>query len=333
VPRVSVIIPTHGRPQWLPRAVASALGAGRDVEVLLVDDASTDGTAEVCRELAQQPGVRHLRLERNQGVAGARNVGLSASTGEYIAFLDDDDLRLPGSLDAQVAALEEYSEAGLSCGGIIVGDQECHPTPETYRAWQKSGDLFWHMLALNIPCLPIAVVVRRECFSRVGLFKPELAGIDDWDLWTRISEFYPILLSREPVCIYRDPLPVSGQGSSNMARHMARAARHQLALLDLPRARSGSVDERNWARRCFLNNVSKHLIQYAIVWTRQGFYSAARANLLMALRLNPRRLIEVRSPGIAKAFNILLNGRTPAPAHKLPAANPASQPAQSTSSS
>src|SRR3712207_6699120 len=112
MPSVSVIIPTHGRPRLLPRAVESARRAGRDVEVIVVDDASTDETAEVCRGLE---GVRYVRLERNQGVAGARNVGLLVSTADYVAFLDDDDLRLPGSLDRQRAVLEARPAAGFVC--------------------------------------------------------------------------------------------------------------------------------------------------------------------------------------------------------------------------
>jgi len=73
MPRVSVIIPTHSRPHLLPRAVKSAWAAGRDVEVIVVDDASTDATAQVCHTLK---GIKYIRLERNQGVAGARNVGI-----------------------------------------------------------------------------------------------------------------------------------------------------------------------------------------------------------------------------------------------------------------
>src|SRR5258708_2921989 len=93
MPDVSVIIPTHNRPHILPRAVESARNAGRNVELIVVDDASTDDTAKICRALQ---GIKYIRLEQNQGVAGARNVGLLASSSEYIAFLDDDDLRLPG---------------------------------------------------------------------------------------------------------------------------------------------------------------------------------------------------------------------------------------------
>ena len=101
--RVSLIIPTHDRPTRLPQAVASARAAGRDVEVIVIDDASTDETAQVCQTLS---GIHYYRVERNQGVAGARNLGIFESAAPYIAFLDDDDLRLPGSLDSQADLLD-----------------------------------------------------------------------------------------------------------------------------------------------------------------------------------------------------------------------------------
>ena len=110
---VSVIIPTHARPDLLPRAVDSARQAGTDVEIIVVDDASTDETARVCQGLEN---IKYVRVERNQGVAGARNLGIFVSTSDYIAFLDDDDLRLPGSLDHQLAALKANPEAGFVCG-------------------------------------------------------------------------------------------------------------------------------------------------------------------------------------------------------------------------
>src|SRR5215510_11955204 len=94
----SIIIPTHNRSQQLTRAVESARMSGSDVEVIVVDDASQDETASVCRGLE---GIKYVRLDRNQGVAGARNVGILLSSADFIAFLDDDDLRLSGSLDTQ----------------------------------------------------------------------------------------------------------------------------------------------------------------------------------------------------------------------------------------
>src|SRR4029077_888544 len=107
MPSVSIIIPTHNRPHLLPRAVESARAAGTDVEIIVVDDASVDETVLVCRELA---GIKYIRMERNQGVAGARNIGIMASSSEFIAFLDDDDLRLPGSLDLQTESLAAHPE-------------------------------------------------------------------------------------------------------------------------------------------------------------------------------------------------------------------------------
>src|ERR1043165_2130661 len=110
MPRSSIIIATHSRSQLLPRAVESARAAGIDVEVIVIDDASTDETAAVCRTLK---GIKYLRVERNQRVAGARNIGLVASKGEYLSFLDDDDTRLPGSLDLQVELLAQNPDAEI----------------------------------------------------------------------------------------------------------------------------------------------------------------------------------------------------------------------------
>jgi glycosyltransferase involved in cell wall biosynthesis len=88
VSRTSIIITTYSRPKLLPRAVESALASGADVEVIVVDDASTDATADVCKKLN---GIKYIRLDENQGTARARNIGIEASSGDYISFHDDDD--------------------------------------------------------------------------------------------------------------------------------------------------------------------------------------------------------------------------------------------------
>jgi glycosyltransferase involved in cell wall biosynthesis len=283
--RVSVIIPTHNRPKLLAAAIESARMAGREVEIIVVDDASVDETAHICRETQ---GIKYVRLEHRQGVAGARNLGLLASTSEYVSFLDDDDLRLPGSLDYQSALLESEPRAGFVCGPVLMSDQMRQLTGESEgQPPIQNSDAFWELLSFCFPALPSSVVVRRECFFRVGLFNTHLSGIDDWDMWVRIAELFPVLTVSQPVSIYRKPTPASGQGSSELAKHYAQAARHQLSLLRLPRALVAPAPQRRSARRTALNRISDQLIYTALARLREGAYVYAARNILTGFRLNP----------------------------------------------
>jgi glycosyltransferase involved in cell wall biosynthesis len=286
--KVSVIIPTHNRPHLLPRAVESARAAGADVEIVVVDDASTDETANVCRQLE---GIKYVRLEHNQGVAGARNVGVLASSADYIALLDDDDLRVSGSLDRQVALLEEDAAAGFICGAMLLSCQDGRLTGEVSAPGRPGGDVFWELLELAFPVMPLSVVIRKACFTRVGLFDNGLPGLDDWDMFVRIAELYPVVVFDEPVGIYRQPTPSSGQGSSAQARHLSRAARHHLKLLCLPRAAAAPAEARREMRARTLNRIADTLLLNAVRRLQEGAFCSALANGLAALRLRPSRAL------------------------------------------
>ncbi len=282
--KVSLIIPTFNRPHLLPQAVDSAQCAGRDVEVIVVDDASSDATASVCAGLRD---IKYVRLDRNQGVAGARNVGLLESSGDFIAFLDDDDLRLPGSLDYQVSLLATHPEAGFVAGGVMLADQDCIPTGEVAIPRGESGDLFWKVLELDLHLIPASVVVRKQCFFEVGIFNRRLAGIDDWDMWTRIAEVRPVLVDATPVCVYRVASPASGQGSSALGRLMHAAVNHQARLLSLPRAQDAPPVQRRAIRRSTRRRVADTLSWRAAEALPRGAFRFAASNFLIALRLNP----------------------------------------------
>src|SRR5947208_3592097 len=145
MPKASIIITTHNRPHLLRRAINSARASGSEVEIVVVDDASSDGTAEVCQSVS---GISYVRVDRNQGVAGARNVGLVASRGEYVSFLDDDDQRLPDSVDKQIEALKKNPEAVLIYGQAIPEDPSgAQHSP--YPAECPQGDIFWELLTRN----------------------------------------------------------------------------------------------------------------------------------------------------------------------------------------
>src|SRR5437764_699286 len=116
MPTVSIIIPTFNRASFLAAAVESATAAASDAEVVLVDDGSTDNTPDVCRLLRE---IRYVRLPVNQGLSAARNAGIRLSSSEFVAFVDDDDLRLPGSINLQIQALRAAPDAALCYGRVL----------------------------------------------------------------------------------------------------------------------------------------------------------------------------------------------------------------------
>ncbi|HZT58831.1 MAG TPA: glycosyltransferase family A protein [Pyrinomonadaceae bacterium] len=289
MPSVSVIIPTHNRPRLLPRAVESARAAGRDVEVVVVDDASRDETAGVCVSLR---GIRYVRVESNRRVAGARNVGLLASSGEYVSFLDDDDLRLPGTLDRQTALLDARADVGMVYGQALVADRAGARACDPYPAPCPQGDIFWHLLRRNF--VPSGgAVFRRSCLMRVGMLDEAAHGLDDWDLWIRIAELYAVAALEEPVCVWRRSSPASGQGSSEAAELVARCRRQWLERwAKLPRAAAATDAQRREAWRGFSANMAAHLVceaGRALACGRPGQAAKSAA----ALRLFPLGLARV----------------------------------------
>lgn len=304
----SIIITTHNRPQLLPRAVASARQAGRDPEIVVVDDASTDETAEVCRSLY---GIRSVRTDRRLGVAGARNVGIQESSGDYICFLDDDDERLPGSVDVQLDRLEAepgaalvYGQALIDSGGSL-SDQH-----SSYPDHFPRGDCFWELLEQNfIPCG--SVVFRRSSFIHVGPLDESAAGIDDWDLWIRMSAQFNVAVVEQPVYIWRRSAPGSGQGSSSGAQMVRMAVRQfRERWMKLDRATHASQSVRRAAWRGFSEGMARHLVWEALRAQRTSHSRQAAANIFAGLSLVPSAMLRVpfsqpRSRNAAELFREL----------------------------
>ena len=255
--KVSIIIATRNRCGILPRAVESARRAGTDVEIVIVDDASDDRTQDVCEAWSD---IRYVRARRRQGPGGARNLGLIASTSEYISFLDDDDLRLPGSLDAQVNLLEAYPEAGMSYGRALFGDEECRPKGGFYPSFCPHGDVFQELLQWNfIPCP--SVVFRRACIRRIGLLDEEATGLEDWDLWVRIAELYPVIAVAEAVAIWRQPTFTSDQFTARPEKlHLTARRLHREKWLGLPRSSQLHARVRRDIAHAYAGHVSDQLI-------------------------------------------------------------------------
>ena len=305
MPSVSVIIPTHDRPHLLPRAVKSALTAGTEVEVVVVDDGSIDETATVCKSLT---GIKYIRLEENQGVAGARNVGISSSSAEYISFLDDDDLRVPGSLDVQLAALEESPEIALVYGQALIDGARKELNQDRYPLNCPTGDVFWHLLTQNF--IPSgATLFRRSCLKHVGLLNKSIAGVDDWDLWIRISAAYQVKSMEQPVMIWRRPLPTSDQGSARAVEIVAMSSKQfKECWLKLQRVVEAPPHVQRQISRQFTKNMARHLIFEALRSLSYGDVGRANRCIVAALYHHPRGTVFYTAHKISSKIRRMTGG-------------------------
>ncbi len=198
-PLVSVIIPTYNRGWILKEAIDSVLAQDfLDFELIVVDDGSNDNTPDILE--AYQEDIIIVR-QNNKGVSAARNRGIASASGDFIAFLDSDDLWLPEKLSRQVEFFNSNPDA-MICqteeiwirNGVRVNPKKRHK--------KFSGMIFEHSLSL---CLvsPSAVMIKKSLFEEVGLFDESLPACEDYDLWLRISCRYPVYLMDKPLIIKR----------------------------------------------------------------------------------------------------------------------------------
>ena len=267
-PLVSVIIPTRNRAPLLARAldsVFSQYGVGEqfDLDVIVVDDGSTDSTATVVGEYAD---VRCLRLSTNRGVSAARNTGIETSRGEFISFLDDDDVWLPGRLRLQIPAFERHPEAGAVYSQVYDA-HDGTAYPESSRA--VSGRIFDTLLFGNLMAVH-SVIIRRDALEKTGYFDESLSTCEDADLWLRLSFRFPFVFVPGLVGVYL-PSP-SGLWSSDTRAKENSAHVIEKALQMLPD--SGRFAELKRAVR------ARTALKHGQTW----------ADILAALRTDPSNL-------------------------------------------
>jgi glycosyltransferase involved in cell wall biosynthesis len=196
--KVSVIIPTYNRAKWLLEAVESVLNQTYiDIEIVVVNDGSTDDT-----ESALKPYMNNIVYiyKENGGPGTAVNAGLKASTGNYIARLDDDDMFMPEKIELQVEMLQDNPELGIVASDHYIIDENSEILDiKIVPDFSKHG-AFLTMLQRSLFPQP-TVTVRRECHDHVGLYKNTYA--QDYDMWLRIARRYPVGVIHKPLAMYR----------------------------------------------------------------------------------------------------------------------------------
>ena len=210
-PVVSVVIPAHNSRHHIQEALDSVIEQSRDdIEIIVVDDASTDGTADLVRTYAErrtQAGagrdMRVITLTENVGPAGARNAGIEAARGRWVAFLDADDVWVPEKLRSQLQLIPGHPDVVLFCGrpAPFRLEQRRQDTPasatgpvvkesdDRHGRWGTEGDrtIALEELSQHNPVATSTVLARRDVLNQVGGFDTNFHGPEDYDLWLRVA--------------------------------------------------------------------------------------------------------------------------------------------------
>jgi glycosyltransferase involved in cell wall biosynthesis len=225
---VSVVIPVYNRTAELRRAVRSVLAQSyADLELLVVDDASTDDITGALDDITD-PRLRLIRKPVNQGAAAARNTGIQAATGRWVAFLDSDDEWLPQKLELQLRRLvDRPGDARICCSGYVILHAQEHSRAREFRPSDWHGTAKQLVWGCNLSP-GSTLIAERACFDEIGLFDVTLRRFEDWDWLLRYLRHHPIAIEPEVLArINKDsmPAPSAVLGSLELLR-----AKHQAAL-------------------------------------------------------------------------------------------------------
>ena len=221
MPKVSVIIPVYNGAAYVGETIESVLAqTWCDWELIVVDDGSTDDTPAVVAKFGNV--LRYIRQE-NRGPAAARNTGIQAAQGEFIALLDADDLWQPDFLATLVPALEsDPSLAGVYSGTQFV-DANGLPLPQASIKVVPAEQLYDALVDGGFFAAD-SVLIRKTCFDHLGLFDEQLQACEDWDMWLRISREFRFVGVPQPLVKYR-------RREDNMSADLQRMYQNRLAVV------------------------------------------------------------------------------------------------------
>tara|TARA_B110001469_G_scaffold126247_2_gene143424 strand:+ start:2838 stop:3770 length:933 start_codon:yes stop_codon:yes gene_type:complete len=278
--KVSIIIPAYGHAEYILEALKSVFWQTyNDFEVIVVNDGSPDNTEEVLAEYIESEKIRYI-LQQNQGVATARNTGLERATGEFVAFLDDDDVWPEDKLAQQVQLIE-------SCDAVMVGG-----TCKIYAPGDGSQNLdrtenSCEVLATidffsgNPFTSPGQTLIRKSALDAIGGYNSAIWGVDDLDLWIRLSRIGEIHYYRRVVLYYRLHESNASLNLEKMARNTELVIRQNLnSLPDADQAHYERIGYR-FLFRC----AGKKLLWKGAKYMRQGRKDEGRAMIQLSLSI------------------------------------------------
>lgn len=232
MPKVSVIIPTYNRAYILNRAIESVIKQTfHDIEIIVIDDASTDDTEKIM-DTFNDKRILYVKNEERKGPSAARNTGIQIARGEYIAFLDSDDVWLPEKL---VKQLQVFNKSSRNLGLVYTACMEIEDSKQKRTVIPRCrGNVMETLLITNCVGYIVTPLVRKKCFTEAGLFDEQLLCSEDWDMWIRIAQYYEVdFVNDILVYIYpqRDGLMKNNAGAISAHKRISSKYEHLLKML------------------------------------------------------------------------------------------------------
>ena len=280
--KVSIIIPVYNAEKTILSTIQSVQAQSfTDWELIVIDDGSIDNTVKIVEEIKESR--LQLFCYENAGATVARNRGLAQSQGNFIAFLDADDLWSEDKLALQLAALEKSPDAGVAYCWTSFIDEQGEVFFLQKPVWHQ-GNVYRELLLRNFLACGSIPLIRRKAIAAVGEFDPHLKSCQDWEYWLRLAKDWYFVLVPQHLVLYRQS---SGSISSKVEE------REQASLMILEKAFSTAPLELQSLKPQSFAHTYRYVARLYL--QRQGNREGikqARRNLVKAISLNPKILLQ-----------------------------------------
>lgn len=291
-PRISVVVPTYNCAKYLGQAIDSILAQSKPAfEVIVVDDGSTDDTASLLATF--QNNVSMIRQE-NKGVSSARNAGISAATGDWIAFLDSDDIWLPNKLELYIEAMASFPDSTVYYSEFCFLEADSlgvFPAPESLYELTKDiacdadhSGWIYHQLLLTNWVLTSTAVVKRSIFDEIGMFDENLVIAEDWDLFLRISRHGTFYKIKHPLTLYRIT-PNSLTKTIKPIDYIRTVLNTAINQHGLTSPDGQHADLKEFRRRAYIRQ-----FEYGLAAFNNKWYTTSKKSMSSAIRCKPLSL-------------------------------------------
>ncbi|OQY97646.1 MAG: hypothetical protein B6D35_14535 [Candidatus Brocadia sp. UTAMX2] len=282
---VSVIVPTYNSARFLPESVGSILAQTyHPYEIIVVDDGSTDNTKEVLQPFMQR--IKCIHLEQNKGSPTARNIGIQAARGAYIAFIDGDDLWFPEKLQTDIGHFSQHPDISMVYSKHLNIDEKGVVSDDAVKKRLPSGKIFIQLFSEQNFILTSSVVVRKEVFEATGLFDEQLFNCQDWDMWLRIAFSFQVAGINKPLVKYR-------HNPGSLSKNRENVLKYQKQVIDKTytafKDTTCGISEKLYQKR-----LASHHAKAGRYYARTGKKRLAHENFRLSLKHDPLNLRTLR---------------------------------------